>query len=321
MIPDTAIPSVFDAQALAKLKSGLRKDDPQAVKATARQFEAVFLQMMLKSMRAATPQSGPFDSDQTRFYQELLDAQLAQVMAAKGGTGLAAVIERQLARGDASASMTGEEGFPLTPPARGLPFNVPRQGIPLPDADKTQPALPLEGSPVRPSLSPVREGAASAVPPALTFVSGVWPHAAAASQTTGVPAQFLVGHAALESGWGKSEPRFPDGRPSHNLFGIKAGSNWSGATVEATTTEYVNGVAEKRVERFRAYGSYAEAFRDYAQLLAQSPRYAGVLGSRDAASFAQGLQRAGYATDPAYASKLERVIGNLSLMTAGTPGA
>lgn len=320
MIPDTAIPSVFDAQALAKLKSSLRKDDPQAVRATARQFEAVFLQMMLKSMRAASPQSGPFDSDQTRFYQELLDAQLAQVMAAKGGTGLAAVIERQLTRSDAPVSPTGEEGFPLTPPRQGLPFKEPQQGIPLPNADKPQPALPLEGSPVRPNLSPAREGAASAVSPALTFVSGVWPHAAAASQATGVPARFLIGHAALESGWGKSEPRFPDGRPSYNLFGIKAGSSWPGATVEATTTEYVNGVAEKRIERFRAYGSYAEAFRDYAQLLGQTPRYAGVLGSRDAASFAQGLQRAGYATDPAYANKLERVIGNLSLMTAGTPG-
>jgi len=334
MISGAATPSVFDVQALAKLKTDLRKDDPQALKAAAQQFEAVFLQMVLKSMRAASPQTGPFDSDQTRFYQELLDSQLAQVMAGKGGTGLAAVIERQLSRADATQPLTGEAGFPLAPPARSLPFSVPR-AYPLPDGSKPAPTIPLDGSPVRPSLI---EGAASAVPPAPTslaplarkfdalpptggasawdgpaptFVSSVWPHAVAASQTTGIPAQFLVGHAALESGWGKAEPRFADGRPSFNLFGVKAGSSWQGATVEATTTEYVNGVAEKRVERFRAYGSYAEAFRDYAQLLAQSPRYAGVLGSRDAASFAQGLQRAGYATDPAYASKLERVIAQL----------
>jgi flagellar protein FlgJ len=318
MSSGTAIPSVFDAQALARLKTDLRKDDPQALKAAARQFEAVFLQMMLKSMRAATPQTGPFDSDQTRFYQELLDAQLAQVMAAKGGTGLAAVIERQLSRTDTSQTLTGEEGFPLSPPVRSLPFSG-QHPIPLPDGRKPAPALPLEGSPVRPSLM---EGAASAVPPAPnSFVSTVLPHAAEASQTTGIPAQFLVAHAALESGWGKSEPRFADGRPSHNLFGIKAGSNWQGATVETTTTDYVNGVPEKRVERFRAYGSHAEAFKDYAQLLSQSPRYAGVVGSHDAASFAQGLQRAGYATDPAYASKLERVIGSLALMVAGTPKA
>jgi flagellar protein FlgJ len=86
--------------------------------------------------------------------------------------------------------------------------------------------------------------------------------------------------------------------------------------VEATTTEYVNGAAEQRVERFRAYGSYGEAFQDYAQLLAQSPRYAAVVGSRDAASFAGGLQRAGYATDPAYAAKLERIISGPTLRQA-----
>jgi flagellar protein FlgJ len=342
MISGTPTPSVFDVQALAKIKTDLRKDDPEALKAAARQFEAVFLQMVLKSMRAATPQTGPFDSDQTRFYQELLDSQLAQAMAAKGGTGLAAVIERQLSRAAAPQALSGEEGFPLAPPLRSMPFNVPR-AYPLPDGGKPPPAIPLEGSPVRPSLI---EGAASAVPPAPTllppharntgslpptggasswdgpaptFVSTVWPHASEASRTTGIPALFLVGHAALESGWGKYEPRFADGRPSHNLFGIKAGAGWTGAVVEASTTEYVNGIPEKRIERFRAYGSHAEAFRDYAQLLAQSPRYAAVVGSRDAASFAQGLQRAGYATDPAYASKLERVIGSLALTLAGAP--
>jgi flagellar protein FlgJ len=318
MISGASTPSVFDVQALAKIKTDLRKDDPKALKAAAQQFEAVFLQMVLKSMRAATPQTGPFDSDQTRFYQELLDSQLAQVMAAKGGTGLAAVIERQLSRADATQTLTGEEGFPLMPPARSLPFSIPR-AFPLPDGSKPAPAIPLDGSPVRPGLI---EGAASAVPPAPnSFISTIWPHASEASRTTGIPAAFLVGHAALESGWGKVEPRFADGRPSYNLFGIKAGSNWQGATVEATTTEYVNGVPEKRVERFRAYGSYAEAFKDYAQLLTQSPRYAGVVGTRDAASFAQGLQRAGYATDPSYATKLERVIGGLAMARAGSPSA
>jgi flagellar protein FlgJ len=314
MNPAAPLPSVFDTQSLAALKKGLRKDDPQALKAAAQQFEAVFLQMMLKSMRATVQQDSMFDSDQTRFYQELLDSQLSQVMSAKGGTGLAAVIERQLSRSAVAEAGNASGGIPLTLPLRTIPLDSPQRGISLPEGKPT-PALPLEGSPVRP-VAP-----AAAVPPAPSFVTGVWPHAVAASQATGLPPQFLVAHAALESGWGKSEPRFADGRPSCNLFGIKAGSNWQGATVEATTTEYANGVAEKRVERFRAYGSYAEAFKDYAQLLAQSPRYAGVVGSRDAASFAQGLQRAGYATDPAYAAKLERVIGSLAMQAAGTPKA
>lgn len=315
MNPAAPLPSVFDTQSLAALKNGLRKDDPQALKEVARQFEAVFLQMVLKSMRAATPQTGILDSDQTRFYQELLDSQLAQVMAAKGGTGLAAVIERQLSRADLASGADAAAGFPLTPPLRAYPLNSAPRGLPLPDNSVPR-ALPLQGSPVQPAAP-----SANSDSQAKTFAATVWPDAAAASQATGIPARFLVAHAALESGWGKSEPRFADGRPSHNLFGIKAGGNWLGASVEATTTEYVNGVAEKRVERFRAYGSYAESFRDYAQLLAQSPRYAGVVGSRDAAGFAQGLQRAGYATDPAYANKLERVIGSLAMLAAGTPKA
>lgn len=320
------LPSIFDTQSLSALKKGLRKDDPQALKAAAQQFEAVFLQMMLKSMRATVQQDGLFDSDQTRFYQELLDSQLAQAMAAKGGTGLAAVIERQLSRASADTAPTEDGGLPLRAPVRPLPLDSGGHGISLP-VDKTVPAIPLDSSPIRPALplaptSPTAPAAGTVTEtPAQGFTANVWSHAVVASGTTGIPPQFLVAHAALESGWGKSEPRFADGRPSYNLFGIKAGSNWQGATVEATTTEYVNGVAEKRVERFRAYGSYAESFRDYAQLLAQSPRYAGVVGSRDAASFAQGLQRAGYATDPAYASKLERVIGSLAMLSAGMPKA
>jgi flagellar protein FlgJ len=120
----------------------------------------------------------------------------------------------------------------------------------------------------------------------------------------------------LETGWDRAEPRLADGQPSYNVFGIKAGRNWTGATVEATTTEYVDGVAQQRVERFRAYGSYADAFRDYANLLASNPRYTAVLGSADASHFAQGLQRAGYATDPAYAAKLERIINGQTLKAA-----
>lgn len=124
----------------------------------------------------------------------------------------------------------------------------------------------------------------------------------------------MLGQAALESGWGKRELRAADGTPSHNLFGIKAGSNWAGQVVEAVTTEYVNGVAHKTVEKFRAYHSYADAFRDYANLLRTNPRYAEVLaqaaGGLDADGFALGLQRAGYATDPSYADKLIRIIKN-----------
>ncbi|NWG32130.1 MAG: flagellar assembly peptidoglycan hydrolase FlgJ [Rhodocyclaceae bacterium] len=304
-----SLPSVFDAQSLAAIKTRVRQDDPQALKAAAQQFEALFLQMVLKSMRAATPQDGPFDSDQTRFYQELLDAQLAQVLASKGGTGLAALIERQLAPAPQGAAGDETEGLPLAPASPALPWRPPR-AYPLPGREQSAPALPLEGAPVRPAAVESPRGAVLSAPTS-AFLSAVWPYAVDTARATGIPAQFIVAHAALESGWGRAEPRFADGRSSYNLFGIKAGSGWNGPVVEAGTTEYQEGVPTRRVERFRAYGSYAEAFADYAQLLAGSPRYAGVRGSRDAAGFAQGLQRAGYATDPAYADKLQRLIGLL----------
>ncbi|MCX8086979.1 MAG: flagellar assembly peptidoglycan hydrolase FlgJ [Rhodocyclaceae bacterium] len=303
MNPASAIPSIFDTQSLAALKQRAGGSDPQALKAAAQQFEALFLQMVLKSMRAATPQSGPFESEQTRFYQELLDAQLAQVLATRGGTGLAALIERQLTRTANDAQGDEAAALPLLPPPRRFPLEGGARALPLPKAEG-QPALPVERVPQRPAA-----GAEGTLP---AFVASVWPYAIEASRETGIPARFLVAHAALESGWGRFEPRHADGRPSHNLFGIKAGAGWSGAVVEAATTEYVNGVAEKRIERFRAYGSYAEAFRDYARLLAQSPRYAGLIGVQEARDFAQGLARAGYATDPDYAAKLERIIARLA---------
>jgi flagellar protein FlgJ len=134
-------------------------------------------------------------------------------------------------------------------------------------------------------------------------------HANEASRTTGIPAKFMLGQAALETGWGKREIRSADGTASHNLFGIKATANWTGKTVEVATTEYVNGVARKKMEKFRAYDSYADSFRDYASLLKNNPRYQNVIANgKDATAFAQGLQAAGYATDPHYAAKLGRII-------------
>jgi flagellar protein FlgJ len=155
---------------------------------------------------------------------------------------------------------------------------------------------------------------------ARAFVNRMWPHAVEAARTTGIAPHFILGQAALESGWGRGEIRMADGGSSHNLFGIKAGGGWRGATADVMTTEYVNGAPVKTVERFRAYGSYAEAFKDYANLLAANPRYAAVLNERtDPAAFARGLQQAGYATDPNYADKLTRVITG-TVMRAGLTG-
>jgi flagellar protein FlgJ len=146
-----------------------------------------------------------------------------------------------------------------------------------------------------------------------SFINRHWDSALAAQRATGIPAQYVLGQAALESGWGRAEIRGSDGLRSHNLFGIKATGGWQGRTVDVVTTEYENGVAKQVVEKFRAYNNYSEAFRDWARLLADNPRYAGVLArGRDSAGFAQRLQRAGYATDPAYGDKLSRVIASVA---------
>jgi flagellar protein FlgJ len=149
------------------------------------------------------------------------------------------------------------------------------------------------------------------------FVNSLWPNATEAARETGIPAHFLLGHAALESGWGQRQIRGADGSQSYNLFGIKAGPSWKGAVVESPTTEYVNGVAQKVTAKFSAYGSYTEAFRDYADTLRGNARYGSLFADGlDAKGFAQGLQQAGYATDPMYAEKLTRVLNGTTLRQA-----
>jgi flagellar protein FlgJ len=261
-------------------------------------------------MRDATPREGMFDSDQTRMYESLLDQQMAQVMSSKGNVGLAGLIEKQLTRSSADP-VSFEDGLPLVPEAKGIPLEQGSKGLPL-DRGSVPPLRSIDTIPYAPRSD------ATVPANAQDFVARMMPQAEEASRATGIPSPFLVAQAALETGWGRSEPRTVDGRPTYNIFGIKAGRNWSGPATDAATTEYVNGVAQKQSERFRVYGSYAEAFRDYADLLRNNPRYAGVLGTQDAGSFARGLQRAGYATDPLYADKLSRVIGGMAARTTAS---
>jgi flagellar protein FlgJ len=315
MSPADITPSIFDSSGLAAIKRQAKSNDPAALKAAAQQFEALFLQMVLKSMRDATPKEGFFDSDQTRLYESLLDQQMSQVLAAKGGTGLAAVIQSQLSRyaSSASDSTANGDGMPLEAPASPMPLKLPTRLMPA--SENAPPSVPV--SSVRAMDSSVQTAAGQAATSSVggNFVEKLRPHAADASRSSGIPAEFLLAQAALETGWGRSEPRRVDGQSSYNVFGIKAGRSWRGPTVEAATTEYVDGVAQQRVERFRAYGSYAEAFKDYANLLASNPRFSAVVGTTDATTFAYGLQRAGYATDPAYAEKLTRIIGTFPVRT------
>ena len=268
----------LDARALDALRLQAKQNPELAAKGAARQFEAVFLQTLLKSMRDATPQDGLMDSEQTRMYTSMLDQQMAQSLSAKG-IGLADLMLRQLTRN--GAAVAGVE-----PPGVNAPVSAPS-------------AAP-GSKPGGVTAKGVQQGQ--------DFLLRMKEHAVEASNTTGIPARFLLGHAALESGWGKHEIRAADGSRSFNLFGIMAGRDWKGATVDVMTTEYAHGVPQKVRQKFRAYGSYTEAFQDYAALMQGNRRYAAVLRQTDSAGFAKGLQRAGYATDPHYADKLTSIL-------------
>lgn len=242
------------------------------------------MNMIMKSMREATPKDGMLDSDQTKMYTSMLDQQISQSLANRG-VGLADMLIRQLSNRIESVD------------SQGLPTSLP--------INQGQAAALLNGG-----QAVGTDKSNSSQPSHIkAFQDRLTPHAEEASRETGIPAKFMLGQAALESGWGKREIKAADGTPSHNLFGIKATGGWQGKVVETATTEYVNGVPETKLQKFRAYDSYAESFRDYAKLLSTNPRYESVLAnSHDASSFAQGLQRAGYATDPNYAAKLTRII-------------
>lgn len=304
----------IDASSLNQLKLGAAQSSPEALKAAAQQFEAVFMNMLMKSMRDATPKEGMFDNDQTRMYTSMLDQQLSQRLASRG-IGLADVMVRQLSRG---------MELPAADAAAVVPFDMkPAPGM-QPPAVANSPAEAAPGqtpaavqayasnAPAQPAstpatAAPARKGDAPAH--VESFVQRLLPHAQAASADSGIPAHFMMGQAALETGWGRAEIRGADGQNSHNLFGIKAGGSWTGRTVDIVTTEYVNGKPQKQVDTFRAYDSYADSFRDYGKLLSGNARYQNVLAAgHNAAGFAQGLQQAGYATDPNYAQKLMSVI-------------
>ena len=317
----------IDTQALGRLRMQAKHTPDQALKAAAQQFESVFLNMMLKSMREATPQDGATDSEQTRMFTGMMDQQLAQSMSSGRGIGLADMLVKQLrhtglAVPGSKSSVSGlqspllhSETGALAPLFRG---NAPHSGI-----GDLSPYIPWEDprghaasilSPQSLVLSPQSVPSAYNATTQQNFVNQMLPHALQASGASGVPPELILGQAALESGWGKRQILLADGSNSHNLFGIKATAGWHGKVAEVMTTEYKNGVASKQVEKFRAYSSYDEAFKDYAGMLSSNPRYASVMQqSGSPAGMARALQGSGYATDPKYAEKLVSVMRQMNI--------
>lgn len=271
-----------DASALNQLKAQAHDKTPEAIRATAKQFESLFMRELIKSMREATMKSGLLDNPGSDLGTDLLDQQFAVQMSGQPG-GLSDLIAAQLAR---------------------------QMGETVPE--RTTPALPAQPLSALQRSSSVAAYQSNSARPGTGQSGFVARHTEAAQRIeheTGIPASYLIGQAGHETGWGQHEIRLRGGAPSHNLFGIKADTSWRGKVAEVTTTEYVGGVAHKTTAKFRAYDSYDASFRDYARLITQSPRYAQVARQTDSPmAFATGLQRAGYATDPRYAAKLSRAI-------------
>lgn len=317
---------MLDASGLQRLRDAAHENSPEALKKAATQFEALFLDMVMKSMREAAPAEGLMDSEQGKMMQGMLDQQYSKALATRG-IGMADVLVRQMSpKGapvpgaapvsagniPAATRSTSDSVLSALIEQGGVSGQV--RGASVSAAATTRPAS-TAGTAGATTLSPSAADTAhktSVTSVKRGFIDKLLSHAETVSAATGIPSRFMVAHAALESGWGRREIRNADGSNSHNVFGIKAGANWKGKFTEVATTEYVNGVPQKRIERFRSYDSYADAFADYAKTLTGSSRYRDVVASAsDATGFAHGLQKAGYATDPRYAEKLSRVIARV----------
>ncbi|MFI4867190.1 MAG: flagellar assembly peptidoglycan hydrolase FlgJ [Steroidobacteraceae bacterium] len=284
----TVSPSFYaDFQGLDRLRASAARQDPQALREAARQFEGLFTAMMLKSMREASLGGGLGDSQETQTYQEMYDQQLSLQMAHGKGLGLAEMLMQQLTRANAAHSTAAAPSSSAGANAAAPPATSAAGGDKISSAQR------------------------------VNFVRTLEPLAQSAGNSLGVAPDTLIAQAALETGWGRNMPVDSNGRISSNLFGVKAGDSWRGAAVQATTTEYAQGTPSTTRAAFRSYGDAAQSVGDYVSLLRASPRYASALGAgSDVQAFGSGLQRGGYATDPDYVNKLVATVATLRQLRA-----
>jgi flagellar protein FlgJ len=279
---DSAAQTYADFAGLDALKRSAANRDPAALRAVARQFEALFTRMMIKSMRDAAGTDPIFGSDQQKMYEGMYDDQLSLELTHGKGLGLADMLVRQLQR------LATPGSTPASPSSKAAAASPTAAA----SAPQTSAASPAEQK---------------------SFVKALWPAAQSAAQELGTDPRNLVAQAALETGWGRNVPRAASGGSSNNLFGMKASETWSGATIDAPTVEYRNGTAVATTGSFRSYASAEQSVKDYVALLRQNPRYTAALNTgSDAQAFGTALQRGGYATDPAYAAKLSAIAARLS---------
>lgn len=308
---NTVNPNDFfaDLSSLGQLKNQAKKDPDAALKQVAQEFESLFINMLLKNMRKSNELisggEGLFSSSESRFYQEMMDTQMAQTLAKSGGIGLSEALIRQLQGGVKSQAKDSEGETELATHELARVQMLARQAakdiLSKESIQSSAEKVTTPGMPV--------ENAVFQTPEA--FVETLWPLAKQAGETLGVNPQAILAQAALETGWGRYPIAKEDGTASFNLFGIKADNRWQGERAVVTTLEYVDGVAKKQKAPFRAYDSFSHSFQDYADFISSSDRYKdAVLAGDDAAMFAAYLQKGGYATDPNYSDKIQNILSS-----------
>lgn len=286
-----------DFKGTAELRNQARQDPKAALKETSRQFESLFIQMALKSMRQAGTKSGLIDDQHAKTYQDLYDQQLAVELGKRSKLGIADMLVKRLggATPAASNSLNGKDlgayRATASPRLPSAAYELAVTKARAAQASTTTSAPPQTGFTSRDE-----------------FLNSLWPHAQKAAADIGVDPKLLLAQAALETGWGKSLHHQSGG---NNLFGIKADSRWNGHKVTSGTLEFVDGIPTRTRSAFRAYGSYADSFQDYVDFLKNNPRYQQALQHADNPQrFIAHLQQAGYATDPGYARKVMAIYQN-----------
>ena len=282
MTPELSTSRIYtDFQGLADLRRLAKQDSDEALEEVATQFEAIFIQMMLKSMRDASLSEGIFESDQSEMYMSMYDQQIALDLSSKGVFGIAEMMVQQLANNKVSQSNSAAAPMPIT--VMGTNHSYTESKV---ESVKGKEVVPEFTSPQ-------------------SFVDFMSPKAKQAAARLGVNPQVLIAQAALETGWGHKIIKRVDGSSSYNLFGIKADQRWSGAQATVTTLEYSDGIMNREVASFRAYDSFQHSFDDYVDFVKHGPRYQRALGHEgNSRHYIQALQEAGYATDPVYAEKV-----------------
>jgi flagellar protein FlgJ len=305
-------------QGLSDLKRSAKENSSESLHAVAQQFEAFFLNIMLKNMRAASLGEDVLGSQQGDFYNEMFDQQIALTLSQGKGIGLADMLSRQFERfagssDDKNETAVSPNGLDAKNITQYLQHTLPAQPKPEPvkaeENIETNAGTQIEAS-IKSNHNPKKQTSKPkqfATPE--MFIDTLWPLAQQAAAKLGVKPQVLLAQAALETGWGKAIIQQRDGTSSHNVFNIKADGRWTGKKAIVPTLEYIDGVAVRQTAAFRAYDSFDESFRDYVEFLQNNPRYNDALQqAQDPEKFIQALHEAGYATDPQYAQKIKRIV-------------